>query len=375
MKIGLLSWILDRQRTGIDNYLYNIVEEMIKCGKAEDISLIHYKKSDDKIYTKINDIIVKTLPLKYNMPYGLPKAIENAGIDVFHLPSHWPTQITPFFPNLNVKKVLTIHDIIPILFKKNLPHIYKLWKPTLKLITNKIDFIITDSENTKHDCIKFLKIPEDKIRVIYLAADKKYKPLHNKNVLKDEIKCKYNIDCPFILYVGNVESRKNIILLIKSLYKLKNKGITHKLVLIGALNFGSKQIFDLVQELGLIDEVIFPGYVSNEDLVKFYNIADLFVYPSLYEGFGLPPLEAMSCGCPVITSNSSSLPEVVGDAGLMVDPYDHDDLTNKMYQILTNEGLRFELSNKSLNRAKMFNWEKTARETWQVYEEVFDGRK
>jgi glycosyltransferase involved in cell wall biosynthesis len=375
MKIGLLSWILDRQRTGIDNYLYNMVEEMIKCGKAGDISLIHYKKSDDKIYTKINDIIVKTIPLKYNMPYGLPKAIENAEIDVFHLPSHWPTQITPFFPNLNVKKVLTIHDIIPILFTKNLPHIYKLWKPTLKLITNKIDLIIADSENTKNDCIKFLKIPEDKIRVIYLAADKKYRTLDNKNILKNDIKCKYNINSPFVLYVGNVESRKNIISLIKSFYKLKNKGITHKLVLIGALNFGSKQIFNLVQELDLINEVIFPGYVSNEDLVKFYNIADLFVYPSLYEGFGLPPLEAMSCGCPVITSNSSSLPEVVGDAGLMVDPYDYDDLTSKMYQILTNEGLRIGLINKSLKRAKMFNWEKTARKTWEVYEEVYDGRK
>ena len=106
--------------------------------------------------------------------------------------------------------------------------------------------------------------------------------------------------------------------------------------------------------------------------MKFYNIADLFVYPSLYEGFGLPPLEAMACGCPVITSNSSSLPEVIGDAGLMIDPYNSNDLVDKMYQILTNKSLRTELCNKSLKRAKMFSWEKTARETWKVYEEVLE---
>ncbi len=375
MKVGLLSWILDRQRTGIDNYLYNIVEEMIKCDKGKNISLIHYKKSDDEIYTKINNIIVPTLHSRFNLPLGLPKAIENAEIDVFHLPSHWPTQITPFFSNLKVKKVLTIHDLIPILFKKDLPQIYKLWKPTLKLITNKIDFIITDSESTKRDCIKFLKIPENKIRVIYLAANQNYKSLDNNNQLQNVIRCKYNISCPFILYVGNVELRKNVILLIKSFYKLKKKGITHKLVLIGALKFGYGKISNLVEELGLKNDIIFFGYVPNEDLVKFYNIADLFVYPSLYEGFGLPPLEAMACGCPIITSNTYSLPEVVGDAGFMVDPYDFDDLANKIYQILTNECLKEELSSKSLNRAKMFSWNKTASQTWDVYEEVYDRSK
>lgn len=372
MRLGILSWILDRQRTGIDNYLYNIIEEMIAIGKAENISLIHYKKSDDDIYSKVNDIIVPTLPSKFNVPIGMAKIIKNAEIDVFHLPSHWPTQISPFFLNSDVKTVLTIHDIIPILFQKNLPPIYKLWSPTLKLIKNKVDYVITDSENTKYDCMKYLKIPEEKIKVIYLAADKNYRVLGNKMGIQNDLKYKYNIDSPFILYVGNVESRKNVPLLIKSFYKLKKKGITHKLILIGASQFGFKKIVELVNELNLVNEVIFPGYVSNEDLVKFYNIADLFVYPSLYEGFGLPPLEAMACGCPVITSNSSSLPEVIGDAGLMIDPYNSNDLVDKMYQILTNKSLRTELCNKSLKRAKMFSWEKTARETWKVYEEVLE---
>ena len=343
---------------------------MIKCGKADNISLIHYKKSNDKIYTKINDIIVPTLPSRFNLPIGLSKAIKDANLNIFHLPSHWPTQISPFIRNVNVKKVITIHDLIPVLFQKNLPIEYKLWGPSLKLIKNKIDYIITDSNNTKNDCIKYLKIPEEKIRVIYLAADEKYKVLDNKILLQDELKKKYNIDIPFILYVGNVESRKNVSLLINSFYKLKKQGIKHKLVLIGARKFGFNQIQELVTKLNLSDEVIFTGYIPNEDLVKFYNVADVFVFPSLYEGFGLPPLEAMACGCPVITSNTSSLPEVVGDAGIMFDPYDSDALTGEMYKILTNKDLKEELSKNSVARAKMFSWEKAARETWQVYEEI-----
>lgn len=370
MKIGILSWILDRQRTGIDNYLYNIILEMIEAGHAHEISLIHYLKTDDEIYKKINDVIIPSLPLKLTTPLGMPKAIEKTGVEVFHLPSHWHTQISPFFLNTSVKKVITVHDVIPLFFQDNLPREYKFWGPTLKLIKNRTDCIITDSENTKNDCINYLKIPEEKIEVIYLAADKRYTYLKNKDELKNELRSKYNIHEPFILYVGTVESRKNVSLLIESFHKLKKQGIKHKLVLIGVHGYGSAEIVELVNSLGLSKEVIFTGYVSDEDLVKFYNTADIFVYPSLYEGFGLTPLEAMACGCPVVSSNTSSLPEVVGDAGILVNPHESNALTNEMYKLLTNNDLKRELSDKSLKRSRMFNWEKTARETWKVYEKV-----
>lgn len=372
MRIGLLSWILDRQRTGIDNYLYNIVEEMIKAGNAEKISLIHFKKSNDEIYTKVNDVVIGSLPFYLINPIKLSRAIKETQIDVFHLPSHMIPQISPFFLNSSVKKVLTIHDLIPILFPKNLPLYYKLWGPTLKFIKNRQDYIITDSENTKYDCINYLKIPENKIEVIPLAPDKHFKLIKNKDSIKDELKTKYGIKSPFILYVGTVEIRKNIPLLIKSFYKLLNKGLKLKLVLIGIHGHGFNQILNIIQKLGISEEVISLGYVPLNDLINFYNVADLFVFPSFYEGFGLPPLEAMACGCPVITSNTSSLPEVVDDAGFMADPYDLDDLTHKMYQILTNESLRNDLCNKSLNQAKKFSWEKTAMKTWKIYEKVLD---
>ena len=142
--------------------------------------------------------------------------------------------------------------------------------------------------------------------------------------------------------------------------------------MVGGKGWKYTKIFDLIEELNLKNEVIFTDYVSDEYLVKIYNAADLFVYPSLYEGFGLPPLEAMACACPVITSNTSSLPEVVGDAGIMIDPNDVDSLTESMLKILTDNQLREEMSRKSLERAKMFSWKKTARETWKVYEDVLN---
>lgn len=373
MRIGLLSWILDRERTGVASYLYSIVEEMIKESKNNQISLIHYEKNNDELYSKVNNVIIPSLHSGSTLPLGLlTKAIKDSEIDVFHLPSHWPVHIAPFFCNPSVKKVLTVHDIIPILFN-NLPFVYRFWGPTLKLIKNRADCVIVDSENTKVDCMKYLKIPEERIKVIYLAADEKFRVIKNKTTIKDELKLRYNVQYPFILYVGNVEVRKNVSALIKSFYKLKKRGIAHKLVLIGARTFGYKKIYELVLELGLSNEVIFTGYVSNEDLVKFYNTADLFVFPSLYEGFRLPPLEAMVSSCPIITSNTSSLPEVVGDAGVMVDPQDFDLLANEIYHLLTNDNLRQELGRKGLERSKMFSWEKTARETWKVYEDVWNG--
>jgi glycosyltransferase involved in cell wall biosynthesis len=372
MRIGILSWILDRERTGIDHYLYNIVMEMIKADKYRSISLIHYKRSEDEIYKKVNDIIINSLPFNIINPVSLSRSIKRAEIDLLHLPSHIPPQVCPYFFNKDVKKILTVHDLIPLLFARKLPAFYKLWGPTLKLIKNRPDCIITDSFNTQNDLIKYLKIPKEKIKVIYLAPNDNLKLIQNKSSILEEMEAKYNITSPFILYVGSIELRKNLIMLVTAFHKLLKKGLNSKLVLIGTLGYGHQEIIKTVNSLGISKQVIFLGYVPDNDLIKFYNAADLFVFPSFYEGFGLPPLEAMACGTPVITSNSSSLPEVVGDAGVTLDPTDCEGFVDSMYQILTNESLKSEMSNKSLKRAKMFNWEKTAQETWNVYEEVFN---
>jgi glycosyltransferase involved in cell wall biosynthesis len=371
MNVGILSWMIDKKRTGVNNYLYNLIKNMIVNGKADEISLIHYEKSDDPIYSKVNDIIIPEKPLKLTSALGIPQAVKNADIDILHVPVHWYNQITPFVFNRKIKKVLTVHDLTPILFPEMHTRETNLtWRSSFKFIKNKTNIMICVSESTKTDCVKLLNIPEKRLRVIPLSADEQYKPLKNKKQIHDELKQEYNIDFPFILFVGTLEKRKNVPTLIKSFYKLKKSKVDHKLVVVGGKGWKYTKIFDLIEELNLKNEVIFTDYVSDEYLVKLYNAADLFVYPSLYEGFGLPPLEAMACGCPVITSNTSSLPEVVGDAGIMIDPNDINSLTESMLKILTNNQLREEMSKKSLERAKMFSWKKTAKETWNVYEDV-----
>lgn len=373
MNIGMLSWILDIQRTGINNYLYNVVNAMVRTDQSRNISLIHYQKSDDTIYQKVNDVVINSLPFNIANPLSLSRSLKDNKIDVLHLPSHMFPQISPFFINKDVKKILTVHDLIPILFAEKLPFFYKFWGPTLKLIKNRPDCIITDSVNTQKDLINYLKIPEEKIKVIPLAPNKNFKFIKNKSPIQEELELKYNIPSSFILYAGSVEIRKNIPFLIKSYYKLLKSGVKSKLILIGSLGYGSEEILKTVEDLGLSKQVIFLGYVPDQDLIKFYNTADLFVFPSLYEGFGLPPLEAMACGCPVITSNTSSLPEVVGNAGFTLDPVDYDSFAEAMYQILTSETLKNEMRDKSLERSKIFTWDKTASETWKVYEQVFSN--
>ena len=304
----------------------------------------------------------------------MPYCINKSNIDILHVPAHYHTQITPFFMNKNLKRILTIHDLTPLLFPET--HIKKnaiLWNSTLKLIKGKVDTIITDSRSTKMDCIKYLKIPAEKIKVVPLAAGKQYRPSYSLNTIRQELKFRYNLKIPFILCVGTLEKRKNIPTLIKAFSKLKKEDINHKLVIIGQQGWKYKNIFKIIHKLGLNNEIIFTGYVPDEDLVKFYNAADLFVYPSIYEGFGLPPLEAMACGTPVITSNTSSLPEVVGNAGITVNPCETDILTGKMYKVLNNTNLQDKLSRKGIKRANKFSWDKTARETWKVYEDTYNN--
>ena len=372
MKVGIISDRLNRTLTGVGNYVYNLINELAKINE-KNIYLINYKKI--KLFSELNNIIIKNpfkkLPKKYSyyfwhlyLNYYLK--MENLNLDIIHSPEN----VSLFIKLKNQKKIVTVYDTIAFYFPKMSDLItryrYKMLFPkTLK----SADIIISISHHTKEDIIKYLKIPEDKIKVIHLAANENYKPVNEKEI--EKIKQKYNLNDPFILYVGGLAPNKNVEKIIKAYYKLKKQGTTHKLIITGVKRYKYKSIFETIDKLNLQKDVIFTGYVPDEDLPALYNAADLFVYPSLYEGFGLPPLEAMACGAPVITSNTSSLSEVVGDAGIIVNPYDVDELTNKIYEVLTNEGLREELSKKGLERAKLFSWRKCAEEHLKVYEQVY----
>lgn len=371
MKIGIISDRLNRQRTGIGNYIYNLINEFNKVPyKDNKIILINYLKNDS--FPNLKQMIIKNpFYLFGNRSFYCWHVyldaffkIKDLDLDVIHSPEN----ATPF-SKLIPRKIITVHDITPYFFPESFSPLTLLrYKLLFSRAMKTSDRIIVDSVSTKNDIKKYFHIEQKKIKVIYLGVGDIFKRLDEEEVA--EIKQKFKINFPFILYVGTIEPRKNIQRLLMAFSKVKKEHPKYKLVIAGASGWRSKNLLETINKFDLQKDVVFVGYVSDYELPALYNAADLFVYPSLYEGFGLPPLEAMACGCPVLTSNSSSLPEVVGKSAMMFNPYDLNELTNAMHIMITNEGLREDLIQKGLCRAKMFNWEKCSRETFKVYGDV-----
>jgi glycosyltransferase involved in cell wall biosynthesis len=231
--------------------------------------------------------------------------------------------------------------------------------------------IIAVSDSTSRDVRDLLKVKPDKIHAIPEAAGSNYRLIDDRAAVSRICK-KYGLSAgKFVLYVGVLEPRKNIPILLQAYQKLVNRGIDKKLVIVGKKGWMYHEIFSTVKILKMENNVVFPGYVPEEDLPYLYNGASLFVYPSLYEGFGLPVLEAMSCGVAVVTSNVSSMPEISGDSALLVDPQDPEQLAKAMERVLTDNVLNNSLKERGLQRAGKFSWERTALETLRVYEEVY----
>jgi glycosyltransferase involved in cell wall biosynthesis len=373
MKVGITTHGVDIQGTGIGNYTRSLIHSLLGIKGIYDIEIytIHYERSRDSLYRYTKEIMTTPLPIPPRKALTnlskLPQQLKKEGIDLVHITAPNPSDNLSIPSLKGFKKVLTIHDLGLVLSPIR-PNIYpllglwfysRIWGPTLKLIINKIDMIIADSRNTKKDAIKYLKISGKKVRVIYLATAERFR------VIEDTKKA--YIGPPFILHDNSIQPN-----LISAYWKLKKRGIKHKLFVFGGMDqYTRRGLVDLIKKLDLRRDVTLLGYVSDEALVRLYNLADLFIFPSgRYEGFGLPPLEAMACGCPVITGNVGTMPEVVGDAGSMVNPDNVDEWVTAMHEVLTNEGLRQDLIKIGLERTKMFSWEKTAKETYKVYEEV-----
>jgi glycosyltransferase involved in cell wall biosynthesis len=229
--------------------------------------------------------------------------------------------------------------------------------------------VIALSQSTKNDLGRLFGIPEEKIEVVPCGVDPRFQPLRGN--LISQFRQRRGLPERMILFVGTIEQRKNVSLLLEAYAQIK-KDIPHALVLAGARGWGADGVMARAERLGLAD-VIFAGYVEQEELPLWYNAADLLAYPSLYEGFGLPPLEAMASGTPVVTSNTSSLPEVVGDAGILVDPRNGDEIASAILKVLHDKGLQEEMRKRGLERAKRFTWQGAAEKTVRVYEEVMRG--
>lgn len=368
LKIGITTNVVDSAKyyKGVANYVKNLVINLANVNTNHNFYLVHFQEHSDEIYQLgLDEVIIKQksfLPAsRFFVSFKARKSLKN--LDIIHI-SAPRSSIFPLYFIPNVKKVLTVHSAdlyIPPQFKVNFLKMPKAWiyqellDLALPKIKDKVDMYITVSQFMKRELVEDIKIPEEKIRAIHSAANERFK-------LKDIQKSQN-----FILSDTPIPN------LIKIYFSLRKKGIKHKLLIFSMRWYGYKEAEKIVADLGMHKDVLFLGWLSDEDLVKLYNTADVYVRISEYEGFGIPALEAMACGCPVITSNAGSLPEVVGDAGITKDLHDLDGLTEAIYEVLTNEGLKQDMAKKGLERVKMFSWEKTAKETIEVYEEV--GRR
>ncbi|MBE3092200.1 MAG: glycosyltransferase family 4 protein [Actinobacteria bacterium] len=378
-KIGIdISTLLNHgPYIGAGRYIINLVRNLLEIDNkntyvltgrytsTEYLEIAYNLKKDfenNKIELKFYRTPQKKLDLwnRFKFP-----PIEFLGFkaDILHCPDY----LIPPIMNKNI--ILTIHDLAFIRFPEfNFDWFIKKYAREVKKNAQISKKIIADSKSTKNDIVKFFKIDPSRIGVVYLAADSIFKKLPEKEIDRSVPK-EYKINKKYILSVGTIEPRKNFITLIKAFNHIKQKkaDFSYKLVITGRTGWKSEATYLERENSPYRDDILFIGRVPDKDLVQIYNQAELFVYPSLFEGFGLPPLEAMSCGLPVIASDTSSLKEVIGNAGILVTAGDESKLKKQILHVLENEEIKEELKRKSLIQAKKFSWEETARKTLEIY--------
>ena len=356
-------------RAGVNRYAVSLAEALKR--QDNDYAYHHYRFDMPAVgFKKFPiEIVMKVWRLfkvLYKEQMSLAIISRQQKIDLVHSPAY----VMPVLSKC--LSVITIHDMAYLVYPEKFTNWYraylKFWVP---ISARKANLVIADSQNTKNDIIKYLHMPENKIEIIYPGVGDEFKNADDTELLKDVLKKYGLIGGKYVLYVGTMEPRKNVVTLLKA-YRcfLDSYQMKCCLVIAGEKGWLYEEIFEILERLTLRPNVIFTGRVLDEELPYLYKGAGLFVYPSLYEGFGLPPLEAMASGTPVVTSNTSSLPEVAGDAALMVSPIDVDGLAGAMFRVLSDENLRKELIEKGLERASKFSWEETAARTVQAYNEV-----
>lgn len=358
--------------TGIGTYTENLLKKLLSIDKLNSYTLYWSGESYNKM--KRNNTTIKMASKRYHRffeEYYFPNDIKQNHIDIYHISQNG----IGLSEKLNCIKVVTIHDLIPYIMPETVGkgYLLKFLKEMPKILET-ADAVITVSECSKKDILRFFPMDPDKIFVTPLSANENYKPL-NKDLCKKYLFTKYKIDAPFILYIGGFSPRKNVASLIKAYEKLiKEYKYTVKLVICGFKNEEADNLLNISKKSKLSQNIIFTDYVPEEDMPVFYNASEVFVYPSLYEGFGLPPLEAMSCGTPVITSDLSSIPEVVGNGAILINPLDYEILTLKLHEVLTNDELKMCLSQNGFKQSLNFSWEKTAENTLKIYEKIYENK-
>ncbi len=369
-RVGIDFHVASGIYQGVRTYLTNLIMAILNLENGFTY-FIYTKNPGELTHWQDNhpNLTLKKLPStsgRFNLIAGFPTCAIRDKLSIFHSQYVLPVM-------LPCKSLLTIHDI---LFESNpefFPEFHRrLLKYFVPFSAKRANRIISVSEFTKRQVIEYYDIPEEKVTVIYEGASDKFAPIKDNDLIFPKLKG-YGIEKKYILFVGRIEPRKNIVSLLKAFDYVKKRGKKDLyLVIVGNQDniFKETELFDKIKEMQLDSDVVFTGEVSEDNLAALYNGAEVLVYPAFAEGFGLPVLEAMSCGTPVITSNTTSLPEIVGEAGILVNPYSWEEIAQNIESVLGDEGLKRELSVKGLQRSRKFRWEETAEKTVEVYRRV-----
>jgi len=354
---------------GIGTYIRNILMELSRLDRdTEYVVLCRPDDIDSGDVLGQNFRMVPETAPNYSIAeqFKIPITVAREGAKLLHEPHYVLPTLT------RCRSVVTIHDCIHLMFPQYLPSrlAYVYAKGSMWSASRKANRILTVSEASKRDILRFFDVPPEKVVVIHNAIDERFlSPADPERM--DLVRQRYQLDHPFVLYVGNIKPHKNIDRLIDAFGRARSEGPEHlKLIIIGDEISKYPALRHSVHKHKLDKHVRFLGFQPMETLAAFYRLARAFVFPSLYEGFGLPPLEAMACGAPVVTSNVSSLPEVAGGAALLVDPYDEDSIASGIVRAVTDETLRAELIARGRERARSFSWPQSVRKIHEIYMQV-----
>ena len=372
MRIGYLTYGLDRAPTGIGRYAVELLRALAALPDAPEIVLLTTEREDrHDLWTRFEHHplpgcrLLPTLMTLGNL--ALSAATRRYGLDLIHDPNG----IAPFFgPRAGARRIVTIHEAFAFVYPDTHNRLDN-WRYHVMLTqaARRADQVLTDSEHSRQDLQRYLAVPDANIRLIHCGLDPCFQAVADGPARRAILE-RYGIASPYLLYVGSINARKNIARLFEAFAEVRQRHAGLKLVIGGKRQWQTNAIDATFERLALHDHVHFTGYLDDADLPALYSAAEVFVFPSLYEGFGLPPLEALACGTPVVTSNTSSLPEVVGDAALTVDPYAVADLAAAIERALTDRALRTMLRQRGLLQAQRFTWQRAAQEVFGIYQHL-----
>lgn len=371
MRIGIDARMYSSQFTGIGRYVYELVQHLAQTDKENEYVLFMNSpefESFELPNARFSKVLVKAKHYSLAEQTRYWWALRRAKLDLMHF-THFNAPLLYRRPS-----IVTIHDLTLSFFpgkKMNSSFARFAYNLVLKNSVAHASKVISVSENTKADLVKLLDTPLGKIEVVYEGVSGQFGPREDKEVVREMVK-KYTITKDYLLYTGVWRGHKNLVNLLRAFRILKNdESFEGQLVITGEEDPYYPEVKRTVKELDLEHDVIFAGMVPEEELVALYQAASLYVFPSLYEGFGLPVLEAMRCGTPVIASKSSCIPEICGeDNALFFDPYDPDDMANSIRKAWMDPGLQKDLRDRGLRHSRKFSWEDMAQRTLQVYESV-----